>query len=159
MRAHSFSLSLSLSLLPPPTQVITIPDERYEAYCKSSDFIKRHIFPGGHLPAKSSVESFITGLPLDLVHVHDIGPQYAPTLRMWRLRFVAKKEEILALGYSDVFYRKWIFYFAYCEAAFDNRCVRATSLARSLSFCLSVAGLFLSLRRRVFAFSLPPSPR
>jgi cyclopropane fatty-acyl-phospholipid synthase-like methyltransferase len=92
-------------------------------YCNSSDFIKRHIFPGGHLPAKSSVEAFISGLPLSLVHVHDIGPHYAPTLRMWRLRFKANREKILALGYSDVFYRKWVFYFAYCEAAFANRCV------------------------------------
>ncbi len=31
-------------------QVIAEPDERYEAYCKSSDFIREHIFPGGHLP-------------------------------------------------------------------------------------------------------------
>lgn len=33
-----------------PLQVIAEPDERYEAYCKSSDFIREHIFPGGHLP-------------------------------------------------------------------------------------------------------------
>ena len=133
-------------------QVITIPDERYEAYCKSSDFIKRHIFPGGHLPAKSSVESFITGLPLDLVHVHDIGPQYAPTLRMWRLRFMAKKEEILALGYSDVFYRKWIFYFAYCEAAFANRCVCAPVFPSS---CFSSCFLLSWFAVAVVSPSLP----
>lgn len=27
-------------------QAITQPDERYEAYCRSSDFIRAHIFPG-----------------------------------------------------------------------------------------------------------------
>lgn len=27
--------------------MIAEPDERYEAYCKSSDFIREHIFPGG----------------------------------------------------------------------------------------------------------------
>ena len=32
------------------TQVIAQPDERYESYCRSSDFIREHIFPGGHLP-------------------------------------------------------------------------------------------------------------
>lgn len=31
-------------------QVIAQPDERYESYCRSSDFIREHIFPGGHLP-------------------------------------------------------------------------------------------------------------
>lgn len=34
----------------PDPQVIAEPDERYEAYCASSDFIREHIFPGGHLP-------------------------------------------------------------------------------------------------------------
>jgi hypothetical protein len=27
-------------------QVIAEPDERYEEYCRSSDFIREHIFPG-----------------------------------------------------------------------------------------------------------------
>jgi cyclopropane fatty-acyl-phospholipid synthase-like methyltransferase len=29
---------------------------------------------------------------------------------------------VLALGYSERFWRKYRFYFAYCEAAFDARC-------------------------------------
>jgi cyclopropane fatty-acyl-phospholipid synthase-like methyltransferase len=33
-------------------QVIAQPDERYEKYCRESDFIREHIFPGGTaLPA------------------------------------------------------------------------------------------------------------
>ena len=33
-------------------QVITLPDDRYKAYCEQhSDFIRRYIFPGGHLPS------------------------------------------------------------------------------------------------------------
>ena len=32
-------------------QVIACPDERYAAYCGASDFIREHIFPGGHLPS------------------------------------------------------------------------------------------------------------
>ncbi|GFH08373.1 amino_oxidase domain-containing protein, partial [Haematococcus lacustris] len=31
-------------------QAICCPDERYTAYCRCSDFIREHIFPGGHLP-------------------------------------------------------------------------------------------------------------
>jgi len=34
----------------PHPQVIAQPDERYESYCSSSDFIREYIFPGGHLP-------------------------------------------------------------------------------------------------------------
>ena len=32
-------------------QAIAEPDERYESYCRSSDFIREHVFPGGHLPS------------------------------------------------------------------------------------------------------------
>lgn len=32
-------------------QAITIPDSRYSGYCKSSDFIKKYVFPGGHMPS------------------------------------------------------------------------------------------------------------
>ena len=35
--------------------MITEPDERYEAYCASSDFIREHIFPGGHLPSMGAM--------------------------------------------------------------------------------------------------------
>ena len=37
-------------------QVISMPDERYEEYVASSDFIREHIFPGGHLPCRKSIE-------------------------------------------------------------------------------------------------------
>ena len=32
-------------------QVITIADERYEAYRRTPDFIQKHVFPGGFLPS------------------------------------------------------------------------------------------------------------
>jgi cyclopropane fatty-acyl-phospholipid synthase-like methyltransferase len=56
----------------------------------------------------------------------DIGPDYAVTLRAWRDAWEARKEEVLALGYSERFWRKYQFYFAYCEAAFDARCVEGS---------------------------------
>jgi hypothetical protein len=51
----------------------------------------------------------------------DIGPDYAVTLRAWREAWEARQAEVLALGYSQRFWRKYRFYFAYCEAAFDAR--------------------------------------
>ena len=38
-------------------QFISIPDERYDEYRRSSDFIKEYIFPGGCLPSLSRVTS------------------------------------------------------------------------------------------------------
>jgi hypothetical protein len=62
--------------------------------------------------------------PLSCLTVHgcqDIGPDYAVTLRAWREAWEARQAEVLALGYSQRFWRKYRFYFAYCEAAFDAR--------------------------------------
>ena len=36
-------------------QAITIPDQRYETYRKSTDFIQKHIFPGGCLPSLGAI--------------------------------------------------------------------------------------------------------
>lgn len=38
-------------------QFISIPEERYEEYRRSSDFIKEYIFPGGCLPSLSRITS------------------------------------------------------------------------------------------------------
>ena len=37
----------------------------------------------------------------------DIGPHYAVTLREWREAWEQRREEVLALGYSDRFWRKY----------------------------------------------------
>lgn len=39
----------------PCLQVIAQPDERYESYCRGCDFIREHIFPGGHLPSMGAM--------------------------------------------------------------------------------------------------------
>ena len=45
-------------------QVIAEPEERYEAYCASSDFIREHIFPGGHLPSLGAMVAAARPTPL-----------------------------------------------------------------------------------------------
>lgn len=102
-------------------QVIAEPDERYEAYCASSDFIREHIFPGGHLPSVGACVEAAKGTGLAVHGCDDIGPDYAVTLRAWRKAWEEKKDDALALGYSERFWKKYQFYFAYCEAAFDAR--------------------------------------
>ena len=50
----------------PSTQAISEPDERYEAYCASSDFIREHIFPGGHLPSMGAMVDAARGTGLSV---------------------------------------------------------------------------------------------
>ncbi|MEW5297105.1 MAG: hypothetical protein WDW36_000333 [Sanguina aurantia] len=102
-------------------QAISEPDDKYAAYCNSSDFIREHIFPGGHLPCLGAMIEAARGTGLSIHDTTDIGPDYAVTLREWRRRWEVRKDEVLALGYSDRFWRKYRFYFVYCEAAFDAR--------------------------------------
>jgi hypothetical protein len=58
---------------------------------------------------------------LRLVHLEDIGPHYAKTLRAWRDNLFANVARVRALGYSEAFLRMWEFYLCYCEAGFEER--------------------------------------
>lgn len=104
-------------------QAICTPDERYAAYCNCSDFIREHIFPGGHLPCIEAILNACKGTGLVLTSKNDIGLHYAITLREWRKQWELKKDQVLALGYSEKFWRKYHFYFAYCEAGFEFKYV------------------------------------
>ena len=52
-------------------QAISEPDERYAAYCASSDFIREHIFPGGHMPCMGAMIDAArgTGLSVQVGHI------------------------------------------------------------------------------------------
>jgi hypothetical protein len=49
-----------------PKQAISEPDERYAAYCASSDFIRSHIFPGGHMPCMGAMLDAARGTGLSV---------------------------------------------------------------------------------------------
>jgi len=103
-------------------QAITIADQRYDAARRSVDFIQRHIFPGSTIPSVAAIaQSVARASDLRLFNHEDIGPHYAMTLRCWRERFIARRQEIRALGYTESFCRLWEFYFSYCEGGFAER--------------------------------------
>jgi cyclopropane-fatty-acyl-phospholipid synthase len=105
-------------------QAITIEDHRYLQARDSVDFIKRHIFPGSFIPSVSAMTSAIgRASDLRLFNLEDIGPSYALTLRDWRQRFMARLDQVRALGYDARFIRMWEFYLAYCEAGFRERSI------------------------------------
>ncbi len=100
-------------------QVITIPDRKYNAYRFSSDWIRKHIFPGGHLPSLGAMQDAIAQKSeLSLDGVDGYAADYAETLQRWRQTLLDNRDDIIAMGFDDAFIRKWEYYFAYCHAGF-----------------------------------------
>jgi len=105
-------------------QAITIADQRYDEYKNSVDFIKRYIFPGGCLTSVTDMSRTLTeNTDMRTIHLEDIGPHYATTLRHWHDRFFEQIDEVKKLGYSEEFIRMWQFYLCYCESAFIERAI------------------------------------
>jgi len=105
-------------------QAIVFPDQQYERYQRSVDFIREYIFPGGCLPSIGTICRSIGRVTnLQLFHLEDITSHYAETLAHWRMRFDDKVERIKKLGFSDEFIRTWEFYFCYCEGGFRERAI------------------------------------
>jgi cyclopropane-fatty-acyl-phospholipid synthase len=99
-------------------QTITIANERFEGYRRGTDFIQRHIFPGGMLPSPRVFERRATGADFQVLDRHAFGLDYARTLAQWHRNFDAAWPEIEAGGFDNRFRRLWQFYLAYCEAGF-----------------------------------------
>ena len=101
-------------------QTITIDEALFERYARGSDFIQKHVFPGGMLPSAPRFIEHAQRAGLQLVGHLAFGRDYAETLRRWRLAFEAKLNQVRAQGYDERFIRLWRFYLAYCEAGFDQ---------------------------------------
>jgi cyclopropane-fatty-acyl-phospholipid synthase len=105
-------------------QAITIEDSRYAQALKDVDFIKRYIFPGSFIPSITAMLAACTAASdMKLVHLEDIGPSYALTLKAWRERFNADLEQVKTLGFDARFIRMWNYYLAYCEGGFIERSI------------------------------------
>jgi cyclopropane-fatty-acyl-phospholipid synthase len=100
-------------------QSITMPHDRMMAGRRTYTWIHKYIFPGGLIPSVTAIEDSLsrrTGLRV--TERFDFGPHYAQTLRIWRDRFDARRDEVIELGFDDVFIRMWLFYLCYAEAGF-----------------------------------------
>ena len=117
-------------------QAITILDQVYDRHIGEVDFIKRHIFPGSCIPSVAAMMRAIArATDLKLVHLEDITPHYATTLRLWRERFFANLDAVRALGFGDVFIRMWDFYLSYCEAGFAERYIGDVHMILAKPLC------------------------
>lgn len=99
-------------------QSITIRDDLFDRYVKSTDFIQQYIFPGGLLPSPQAFRAEAKKAGFEVVNELAFGADYAETLRRWRLQFLAHDPQVRKLGFDQRFMRIWEFYLAYCEAAF-----------------------------------------
>ena len=99
-------------------QIITIADDRFEAYRRAADFIQRYIFPGGMLPSTAALREQIARAGLSLSALENFGTSYARTLAEWNQRFQRAWTDIAPLGFDTRFKRMWEYYLAYCEAGF-----------------------------------------
>ena len=113
-------------------QTITIRDDLFERYARSSDFIQQYIFPGGMLPSPSQFRAHAAKAGLRVVNELAFGQDYARTLHQWREAFLHQEGPVRELGFDTRFMRLWEFYLAYCEAAFaaDNTDVMQFTLLR-----------------------------
>jgi len=83
----------------------------------TNPWIAKYIFPGGYIPALSEVLPAIERARLIVTDVEILQLHYAETLKAWRERFLAHREEVEQL-YDRRFVRMWEFYLASSEMAF-----------------------------------------
>ena len=83
----------------------------------TNPWIAKYIFPGGYIPALSEVLPAIERAQLVVTDVEILQLHYAETLKAWRARFLAHREEAERL-YDERFVRMWEFYLASSEMAF-----------------------------------------
>ncbi|MDQ0315612.1 SAM-dependent methyltransferase [Amorphus orientalis] len=90
---------------------------RFDGPGDTNSWIDKYIFPGGYIPALSEVIPVIESAGLKITDIEILRLHYADTLRAWRERFMARREEAKAL-YDERFCRMWEFYLAGSETAF-----------------------------------------
>ncbi|MFZ5781476.1 MAG: class I SAM-dependent methyltransferase [Pseudomonadota bacterium] len=106
---------------------------RMEPPGATNTWLRKYIFPGGYTPALSEVTSAIERVGLWITDIEVLRLHYAETLRHWRDRFMANRENIKRVaGYDDRFCRMWEFYLAGCEMSFRhmNQMVFQVQIAR-----------------------------
>ena len=86
----------------------------------TNPWLRKYIFPGGYCPALSEVlppaeRSGLLAADIEILRLH-----YAETLKAWRERFLAHREDVERL-YDARFLRMWEFYLAGAEMSFRQQ--------------------------------------
>jgi cyclopropane-fatty-acyl-phospholipid synthase len=93
---------------------------RSEGPGATNPWIAKYIFPGGYIPALSEVLPRIERAGLLVTDIEILRLHYAETLKHWRERFLAHREEAERI-YDQRFVRMWEFYLAASEMSFREQ--------------------------------------
>jgi cyclopropane-fatty-acyl-phospholipid synthase len=86
----------------------------------TNPWVAKYIFPGGYIPALSEVLPAIERAGLLVSDIEILRLHYAETLKAWRERFMARRDEAVRL-YDERFARMWEFYLAASEMSFRQQ--------------------------------------
>jgi cyclopropane-fatty-acyl-phospholipid synthase len=93
----------------------------------TNPWIAKYIFPGGYIPALSEVLPFVEWSGFLVTDIEILRLHYAETLKAWRERFLAHREEVEQM-YDARFVRMWEFYLAASEMAFRKQALMVFQL-------------------------------
>jgi cyclopropane-fatty-acyl-phospholipid synthase len=93
---------------------------RSEGPSRTSPWISKYIFPGGYIPSLSEVLPRVEDAALLVTDIEILRLHYAETLKHWRERFLAHRDEVERI-YDRRFVRMWEFYLAASEMAFREQ--------------------------------------
>jgi len=86
----------------------------------TNPWIAKYVFPGGYIPSLSEVVPLIEKSGLLVTDIEILRLHYAETLKHWRQRFLAHREEVERI-YDRRFVRMWEFYLAASEMSFREQ--------------------------------------
>jgi cyclopropane-fatty-acyl-phospholipid synthase len=93
---------------------------RSEGPAATNPWIAKYIFPGGYIPSLSEVLPRIEHAGLLVTDIEILRLHYAETLKAWRERFLAHREQVERI-YDERFERMWEFYLAASEMSFREQ--------------------------------------
>jgi cyclopropane-fatty-acyl-phospholipid synthase len=93
---------------------------RSEGPSRTNPWISKYIFPGGYIPSLSEVLPKVEKSGLLVTDIEILRLHYAETLKAWRERFLAHRDEVERI-YDQRFVRMWEFYLASSEMSFREQ--------------------------------------
>jgi cyclopropane-fatty-acyl-phospholipid synthase len=99
----------------------------------TNEWVDKYIFPGGYIPSLSDIMPAVQRAGLMVTDVEVLRLHYAETLRQWRERFEAHRQEAAEL-YDERFCRMWEFYLvgSECSFRFEGTVVFQIQLAKRI---------------------------
>ena len=82
-------------------------------------WIRKHIFPGGHVPSLGEMAAIFEPFQFSVLDVENLRPHYAKTCAIWLENYERVADKVAAM-YDETFARMWRLYLAGSSAAFQT---------------------------------------